>query len=141
MISFQQSIENQYRKEELKREYAFIASRGKLGKWKEEDAPDVETCIGRIDWLLNGTYGAGAQFYAEDIIENNLRGKVGKNIEKAWLTIGANIVMLIALHDTTEYTFSKITEVWKKQGINFPDVNKLATYEIKSYIESNKESE
>jgi hypothetical protein len=125
---------NEYEERELKAEYRFIESRSKLGVWKEEELPSVELSLARITWLLDGSYGAGAMLYAKQIIANNTTGKTGKRLENAWLSVGAQITMLVALHDTTEYTMRKISELWKKQGTDFKAVNAKAAEIIKMYI-------
>lgn len=128
-----------YEQQELKAEFAYLATRQKLGIWKDDILPEIETCIDRISWVLNGSYGAGAMLYAKQIIINNLSGKVGKNLDKAWLAIGRELIMLVAIHDTTEYTARKITECWKKQGIDFAQANHNAALEVKRFISETKE--
>jgi hypothetical protein len=129
----------QYEQQELNVEYKYLASRQKLGAWKDDSLPDVDTCIDRISWVLNGSYGHGAMLYAQQVIDNRLSGKTGKNVDKAWLAIGRELIMLVALHDTTEYTARKITECWKKQGIDFAQVNANAVKEVKRFIAETKE--
>jgi hypothetical protein len=125
---------DKYESSELKSEYKFLEKRSKLGFWREEEAPDVEGSVNRITWILNGSFGCGAMLLAEQIIRNNIAGKKGKMLDKAWLAIGKELTLLAALHDSTEYTFRKITEVWKKQGINFSEVNAKAAAIIQEYL-------
>lgn len=125
---------SEYEERELKNERAYLQSRQKLGVWRQEECPDVDTSMERTTWILNGSYGCGAMLYARHIIENTLAGKVGKNVDKAWLAIGRELTLLVAIHDSTEYTAQKITEVWKKQGTDFAAVNKQAAEIVKNYL-------
>lgn len=94
----------------------------KLGQWRAENLPDVDTSVDRIHWMLDGSYGAGEYFLTWQWIANNLKGKTGKNVDKAWKSAGREITLLIALLDNPEFTARKITEVWKKQGVDFDAV-------------------
>ena len=129
----------EYELYELKQERKFLDSRQKLGLWRQEDCPSVEGSIDRISWLLNGSYGMGAMLMAKQIISNRTYGKSGKNLDKAWLAVGKELIMLIALHDSTEYNARKITDSWKKQCVNFEDVNARAVREIKEFLENQED--
>lgn len=121
---------DEYLARELQNEIKFLQSRNSGGKWKTEEAPSIETCVERISWLLNGDYGKGAQLYALRLIDNNLEGKKGKNIDKAWLSIGKRLILLVALHDTSEYNSRKITELWYVAGIDFAYWNSKAVGKV-----------
>ena len=123
-----------YEKLELDRHFNVMRLRTRLGAWREEELPDLDQSIARLSWLLNGTYGHGAMLYARMIVKRNLDGKKGKNIDKAWLAIGRELVMQINLLDTTEYTLTKLTECYKKQGVNFATINARAADEIKRVL-------
>jgi hypothetical protein len=133
-------MQKDYETRALDREYAYLQSRQKLGVWREEECPDVETSLDRISWILNGSYGCGAMLYAKRIIENNIAGKTGKNLEKAWLAVGRELTLLVAVHDTTEYTARKITECWKAQNTDFAAVNAQAAALVKEFLENEYEA-
>ena len=129
-------LEKSYFDREWKAAYWKICARQKLGAWREEDAPCPETSVDRISWLIDGSYGADLAIYSRNMVVNILRGKTGKTLEKAMISAGRELTILVALFDTTEYTARKITEVWKKQGADFPALNFRAAVELRGWLES-----
>ena len=120
-----------------KREYAdFLrtVNARRLGDWRG-DMPDPQTAVDRISWLLNGSYGHGAKLWADLLINSYTRDRVGKNLEKAYNSAGRELTIMVALLDHSEFTARKITEVWKKSGVDFDAINTLAAREIRDFLE------
>lgn len=120
-----------------KREYTdFIrtVNARKLGDWRG-DMPDPLTAVDRIDWLLNGSYGHGAKLWAGRMIERCTEGKTGKNIENGYKSAGRELTVMVALLDHSEFTARKITEVWKKSGVDFDAINTAAARAIRDFLE------
>ena len=106
----------------------------KLGDWRG-DMPDPLTAIDRIDWLLNGSYGHGAKIWADKVVDGYTKNKAGKNIEKGYKSAGRELTVMVALLDHSEFTARKITEVWKKSGVDFDAVNTAAAQAIRDFLE------
>ena len=106
----------------------------RLGDWRG-DMPDPQTSVDRISWLLNGSYGHGAKLWADRMIERCTEGKTGKNLEKAYKSAGRELTVMVALLDNSEFTHRKISEVWKKSGVDFDAINTLAAREIRDFLE------
>ena len=120
-----------------KREYIdFIrtVNARKLGDWRG-DMPDPQTAVDRISWLLNGSYGHGAKIWADRMLDGYTSHRVGKNLEKAFKSVGRELTVMVALLDNSEFTARKITEVWKKSGVDFDAINTLAAREIRDFLE------
>lgn len=120
-----------------KREYIdFIrtVNARKLGDWRG-DMPDPRTAVDRISWFLNGSYGHGAKIWADRMLDGYTSHKVGKNLEKAFKSVGRELTVMVALLDHSEFTARKITEVWKKSGVDFDAINTLAAREIRDFLE------
>ena len=120
-----------------KREYIdFIrtVNARKLGDWRG-DMPDPQTAVERISWLLNGSYGHGAKIWADRMLDGYTSHKVGKNLEKAFKSVGRELTVMVALLDHSEFTARKISEVWKKSGVDFDAINTLAAREIRDFLE------
>lgn len=118
-----------------KREYIdFIrtVNARKLGDWRG-DMPDPQTAVERISWLLNGSYGHGAKIWADKVIHFYTMNK--KNVEKGYKSAGRELTVMVALLDHSEFTARKITEVWKKSGVDFDAINTLAAREIRDFLE------
>ena len=73
---------------------------------------------------MNGTYGAGPMFHAEQIIKNNKP-----------LAAGRELVILITLLDTHSINARKLTQLWKAAGVDFDAINTAAAAEIKTFQE------
>jgi len=106
----------------------------KLGDWRG-DMPDPLTAVDRIDWLLNGSYGHGAKIWADKLVDGYTKNKAGKNIEKGYKSAGRDLVIMVALLDHSEFTARKITEVWKKSGVDFDAINTAAAQAIRDFLE------
>jgi len=121
--------ETEYKDRELKKHFEWLESRRLLGKdWKiDAEGLEPQTSINRINWLFNGSYGAGAMFHAKQIIEHQKP-----------LAAARAIVVLITMLDTTELNARKITQLWKAAGVNFTAINAAAAAEIKRYQETNE---
>lgn len=121
--------ETEYQDRELKRHFLWLESRRLLGKDWRIDAEGLEpqTSISRINWIFNGSYGAGAMFHAQQIIKN-----------KNPLSAAREIVILITMLDTTELNARKITQLWKAAGVDFSAINAAAAAEIKRNQETNE---
>ena len=121
--------ETEYRDRELKSHFAWLESRRLLGKDWRIDAEGLEpqTSISRINWLFNGSYGAGAMFHAQEIIKNQNPFAAAREI-----------VVLITMLDTTELNARKITQLWKAAGVDFAATNAAAAAEIKRTQETNE---
>jgi hypothetical protein len=124
----------EYQKRELNRLYKRLDDRRLAGDYKDEEV-DPETCIERIDWLLDGNYGWAERKYAFSKIMLSLMGKKGKNLERAWLAVGRDLTLLVALFETTEHTFRTITAKWKKEGVDFNAVNAAAAAQVRAWLE------
>jgi hypothetical protein len=120
-----------------KREYTdFIrtVNARRLGDWRG-DMPDPLTAVDRIDWLLNGSYGHGAKIWADRLVNGYTHDRVGKNLEKAYKSAGRELTVMVALLDHSEFTARKITEVWKKSGVDFDAINTAAARAIRDFLE------
>jgi hypothetical protein len=124
-----------YDKRECAQTIARIKARQKLGNWRSEECPDAIGSANRVEWLLNGSYGAGEAMLAWHWCDNLLRGKTGKRLDNAWLAVGRTLTMHVGLYDSTEYTLRKITECWKKQGVDFAAINKQGGDIARQWIE------
>ena len=106
----------------------------RLGDWRG-DMPDPQTAVDRISWLLNGSYGHGAKIWADRLINSYTHDRTGKNLEKAYKSAGRELTVMVALLDNSEFTHRKISEVWKKSGVDFDAINILAAREIRDFLE------
>ena len=107
----------------------------KLGDWRG-DTPDPQTAVDRISWLLNGSYGHGAKIWADKVIHFYTMNKIGNNIEKGYKSAGRELAVMVALLDNSEFTHRKISEVWKKSGVDFDAINTAAAREIRDFLET-----
>ena len=106
----------------------------RLGDWRG-DMPDPQTSVDRISWLLNGSYGHGAKLWADLLINSYTHARTGKNLEKAYKSAGRELAVMVTLLDHSEFTARKITEVWKKSGVDFDAINTVAAREIRDFLE------
>jgi hypothetical protein len=118
---------DEYRSQELSDHLKAMDARRTLGKDWRIDADgwiDPQTSVARISWLLNGTYGAGPMFHAEQIVKNCKP-----------LAAGRELVILITLLDTCAINARKLTQLWKAAGVDFAAINTAAAAEIKTFQE------
>jgi hypothetical protein len=118
---------DEYRSQELSRHLKSMEGRRLLQRDWKSDADgwiDPQDSVKRISWLLNGTYGAGPMFHAEQIIKNNKP-----------LAAGRELVILITLLDTHSINARKLTQLWKAAGVDFDAINTAAAAEIKTFQE------
>lgn len=123
----------EYVDREMKAARAELSGR-KNGDFKNYPPVTPAEAVDRISWILNGSYGAGASFIAWTWIINNLAGKRGKNVDRAWISIGRELTIYSAFLDSSECTVNKICDIWKKQNIDFKAVNEIAAVEVKRWI-------
>ncbi len=118
---------DEYRQQELSSHLKAMQGRRLLRKDWRSDADgwiDPQTSIDRISWLLNGTYGAGPMFHAEQIIKDCKP-----------LAAGRELVILITLLDTHSINARKLTQLWKAAGVDFVAINTAAAAEIETFQE------
>lgn len=126
-----------YEQRELNRVYKRLSERQTLGKyWCDDIAVDSETCVNRIHWLLDGSYGFGEMLHAKNMITRYTENKKGKNLDKGFLSAARELTILVALYDTTDINARKISDIWKKQCIDFAAINEMAKIELLAWVEA-----